>query len=1294
MTQTTVTGKQIKDDTVYREDLNTDLTGHALITKVIAGTGISITYTGVDAGTGDVTINATGTSGVTTIGTIDSQTKSANGLVISGVNLYAQSADASNPGLITISAQTIAGNKTFTGNIILTNNVALQIKDSGGTAQTILNYDGSNVVSLNNATSSAKIQIKVSSGGSTEFLLAGNRQWYIDSSGQLQIDASNPGGNLVLNTATRGIVIGNSTASSFGTNTATTIFRDPSSGTHIGLGNFGVHAQPASLKVIKDRSSSWAGGTASLANDEIFRIDTRGCDNNATYREAARIAFFADANALTSSVPGRIELYTTSSSGGNPVRRWYVDSSGILQQDSSNGGDIAFNKSGGALINFTTTALSGTGTTQSGATALAYGFDEITTITGGSAEAFVLPTAVAGKEVRVWNRHATATAKIFPASGAAIDGLGSNAVYSLGPNNCVSFNAKSSTQWYTFGLEASVGGMVSGIGTIDTQTKSSDGLVISGVNLYAQTADATHPGMVSTVAQTFTGGKTVVGVATGTQDLFIGKSFADNAGDAPCHTLTTGGGTVLARFGGQNSNTPTAFVTSAVGLGLIAGNAAVPSTSSSSQIYITSSNIAFQTNVSANGTFTFANAVNLQWKTSGGTATNILSLDGSNNVFLNAPTGQEIDFKIATNRVWYIDSSGNKIQDGTNGGALIFNKSSGIIRQGTASSADNNYISLNGGGADSDNTRGAFVLAYGNNNGNTGSLLLQTGNASGAALRLYANASAGQIFFYTGGGTLRWRINDAGQIFQDSSNGGDVVFNISNGIIRQGTSSSSDTNTIYIYPSGQGGGGNTSRAPYIYLAGNQGTDTGQLQLWAGNVSGSKAILGTVGSQNVELWTNNARRWFVDSSGNFVINSNSGANIGTASLHVNDIFAYNIGVGASDSTSLGFYTNGVTRWNINSSGNLLPSSNSSYNIGSATLHVNDIFAYNIGVGASDSTSLGFYTNGLNRWSVDTSGNLTQDGSHGADFVLNKSAGIIRQGTSSGSDNAVNQFTGGGAANDNTRGGFINLYGHNHATHPGQVDISTSNSASAAINLLAPGTSGSITFSINGTQKWQVSSGGSFTPISNNSVNFGTSSIHTQNMYTYAVGTGDSTALNLITNNTTRWTLDTAGKVITRAGLASSMQGRGMSIINHNTTETGNTAATETTLFTFSVPANTLGTDGDSLRFMVAGTFATSVSTNKDIKVKFGSTTILDTGSLAITSAANWIIEGRIIRTGGTGQKCIVRISTSSSVLVGTVSYTLSSETLSGALSLAVTGNGTNANDVLGEMYQLEWLGSST
>ncbi len=62
----------------------------------------------------------TDTTGVTlAIGTLDSVAKSANGAVISGSNLILQTADATNPGIVSTTAQTFAGNKTFDGGVNL-----------------------------------------------------------------------------------------------------------------------------------------------------------------------------------------------------------------------------------------------------------------------------------------------------------------------------------------------------------------------------------------------------------------------------------------------------------------------------------------------------------------------------------------------------------------------------------------------------------------------------------------------------------------------------------------------------------------------------------------------------------------------------------------------------------------------------------------------------------------------------------------------------------------------------------------------------------------------------------------------------------------------------------------------------------------------------------------------------------------------------------------------------------------------------------------------------------------------
>lgn len=60
MPQTQLRGPQILDGSVQRQDLDVATAGSAVIRKIIAGTNVTISSTGVDAGTGDVTINASG----------------------------------------------------------------------------------------------------------------------------------------------------------------------------------------------------------------------------------------------------------------------------------------------------------------------------------------------------------------------------------------------------------------------------------------------------------------------------------------------------------------------------------------------------------------------------------------------------------------------------------------------------------------------------------------------------------------------------------------------------------------------------------------------------------------------------------------------------------------------------------------------------------------------------------------------------------------------------------------------------------------------------------------------------------------------------------------------------------------------------------------------------------------------------------------------------------------------------------------------------------------------------------
>jgi hypothetical protein len=67
----------------------------------------------------------TASSGVTTIQTIDSIAKSANGAVLSGSDLYLQTADTTNPGLVSTTTQSFSGNKTFTGNVNINGNTVI-----------------------------------------------------------------------------------------------------------------------------------------------------------------------------------------------------------------------------------------------------------------------------------------------------------------------------------------------------------------------------------------------------------------------------------------------------------------------------------------------------------------------------------------------------------------------------------------------------------------------------------------------------------------------------------------------------------------------------------------------------------------------------------------------------------------------------------------------------------------------------------------------------------------------------------------------------------------------------------------------------------------------------------------------------------------------------------------------------------------------------------------------------------------------------------------------------------------
>lgn len=55
---TSPTGKQIRDASIQRDDLDSITVGQSVTRKIVQGAGIVLNSTGADSGTGDVTVNA------------------------------------------------------------------------------------------------------------------------------------------------------------------------------------------------------------------------------------------------------------------------------------------------------------------------------------------------------------------------------------------------------------------------------------------------------------------------------------------------------------------------------------------------------------------------------------------------------------------------------------------------------------------------------------------------------------------------------------------------------------------------------------------------------------------------------------------------------------------------------------------------------------------------------------------------------------------------------------------------------------------------------------------------------------------------------------------------------------------------------------------------------------------------------------------------------------------------------------------------------------------------------------
>lgn len=138
---------------------------------------------------------------------------------------------------------------------------------------------------------------------------------------------------------------------------------------------------------------------------------------------------------------------------------------------------------------------------------------------------------------------------------------------------------------------------------------------------------------------------------------------------------------------------------------------------------------------------------------------------------------------------------------------------------------------------------------------------------------------------------------------------------------------------------------------------------------------------------------------------------------------------------------------------------------------------------------------------------------------------------------------------------------------------------------------------------------------------------------------------------------------------------------------DSTQTGNITTGVDTIQTYSLPANTLFTDKDSIRGFVAGTFAANAN-NKQVILKFGATTLFATGAVAFNTG-DWRIDFEVVRTGAATQKASARWTCDNTSLDESHDYTAPAETLSGAITILVTGEGTSTDDIVKQMFKVSF-----
>lgn len=168
---------------------------------------------------------------------------------------------------------------------------------------------------------------------------------------------------------------------------------------------------------------------------------------------------------------------------------------------------------------------------------------------------------------------------------------------------------------------------------------------------------------------------------------------------------------------------------------------------------------------------------------------------------------------------------------------------------------------------------------------------------------------------------------------------------------------------------------------------------------------------------------------------------------------------------------------------------------------------------------------------------------------------------------------------------------------------------------------------------------------------------------------------------------------AGKILGFHGTGSNKYALS-GVVHTDVTTTGNSGTTNTTLFTYTLPASYLWMDNDALQIRCSGTFAANTN-GKQLRFYIGGTggdLVFDTGSIVtVASAVSWVVTIEIIRTGSSAEKVNALFvgTTSSGNQYTRAGYTTGTRSWGSSQAIVLTGTATSNNDIVAETMKVKY-----